>query len=108
MAGNFKGSQAKPAPTFVPLDGAFVLINQQRTQNKVATQLTPPPTLAEAWSILQKEYGAVNWLEARRLWQLRRWSAREVFVFREITNPGRLARFPHPAGQTFTDSELRS
>ncbi len=54
--------------------GAFVLINQQRTQYKL-TALVPPADLATAWRTLEKEYGAVVWLEARRLWQLRRWSA---------------------------------
>ena len=54
--------------------GAFALINQQRTQHKLVA-LVPPADLATAWRTLEKEYGAVNWLEARRLWQLRRWSA---------------------------------
>jgi hypothetical protein len=54
--------------------GAFTLINLQRTQYKLAA-LTPPADLPTAWKTLQKEYGAVVWLEARRLWQLRRWSA---------------------------------
>ncbi len=54
--------------------GSFVLINQQRAQNKLAA-LVPPATVAAAWKTLQSEYGAVVWIEARRLWQLRRWSA---------------------------------
>jgi starch-binding outer membrane protein, SusD/RagB family len=52
---------------------AFSLINQQRTQYKLAA-LTAPADLPTAWKVLEKEYGAVVWLEARRLWQLRRWS----------------------------------
>jgi SusD family. len=55
------------------IPGAFTLINQQRAQYKLAA-LTPPIDLTTAWQTLEKEYGAVVWLEARRLWQLRRWS----------------------------------
>ena len=54
--------------------GAFTLINQQRAQYNMAA-LTAPADLPTAWKTLEKEYGAVVWLEARRLWQLRRWSA---------------------------------
>ncbi|MFL5607992.1 MAG: hypothetical protein ACJ8AD_16185, partial [Gemmatimonadaceae bacterium] len=53
---------------------AFTLINQQRAQYKLAA-LTAPTDIVTAWRTLQKEYGAVVWLEARRLWQLRRWGA---------------------------------
>jgi hypothetical protein len=55
------------------IPGAFVLINQQRAQYGMI-DLAPPVDIAVAWRTLQKEYGAVVWLEARRLWQLRRWS----------------------------------
>lgn len=54
--------------------GAWTLINQQRAAYGLPA-LVAPTTVAAAWPILQKEYGAVVWLEARRLWQLRRWSA---------------------------------
>jgi hypothetical protein len=54
--------------------GAFTLINQQRAQYNLAA-LIPPTDLPTAWKTLEKEYGAVVWLEARRLWQLRRWTA---------------------------------
>jgi hypothetical protein len=51
---------------------AFTFINQQRAfYNRPA--LTPPATLLEAWRTLSVERGAVTWLEARRLWDLRRW-----------------------------------
>jgi hypothetical protein len=53
--------------------GAFALINQQRAVKNMAP-LTAPATAAAAWPILEQEYGAVVWLEARRLWQLRRWT----------------------------------
>lgn len=54
------------------IEGTFRLINQQRAFNKMAP-LTAPSTLEEAWRILQKERGAVLWLESRRFWDLRRW-----------------------------------
>lgn len=56
---------------------AFTLINQQRAVKGMAA-LPTPATVAAAWPILEKEYGAVVWLEARRLWQLRRWNATPV------------------------------
>jgi hypothetical protein len=56
--------------------GAMALINQQRAAYS-ATALPPlaATTVAQAWPILQKERGAVVWLESRRLWDLRRWNA---------------------------------
>ena len=54
--------------------GAFTLINQQRAHHRMAA-LAAPTDIAAAWRTLQREYGAVVWLEGRRLWQLRRWSA---------------------------------
>ncbi len=58
--------------------GAMALINQQRAfYNTTATPLPAltATTAAEAWPILQKERGAVLWLENRRFWDLRRWNA---------------------------------
>jgi hypothetical protein len=58
--------------------GAIALINQERAfYNTAATPLPAltATTAAEAWPILQKERGAVTWLETRRLWDLRRWNA---------------------------------
>ena len=54
------------------IPGAFALINQQRAVYLLAA-LPAPTDITAAWRTLQREYGAVNWLEARRLWQLRRW-----------------------------------
>jgi hypothetical protein len=56
------------------INAAFGLINQQRAFYNLAA-LPVPAALAEAWTTLQKERGAVTWLEARRLWDLRRWHA---------------------------------
>ena len=56
--------------------GAMTLINQERAFYS-ATALPPltATTAAQAWPILQKERGAVLWLETRRFWDLRRWNA---------------------------------
>jgi len=51
----------------------MTFINQER-----ATYTLPALTAANAtaaWTILQRERGAVLWLEGRRLWDLRRWLA---------------------------------
>jgi hypothetical protein len=56
--------------------GAMALINQQRAFYSTPASPLPPltaSTAAEAWPILQKERGAVLWLETRRFWDLRRW-----------------------------------
>lgn len=52
---------------------AMDLINQVRTFHRLPT--LSATTAAEAWPILQKERGATVWIEARRLWDLRRWNA---------------------------------
>lgn len=52
--------------------GAFLLINQQRAVYAM-TPLTAPTDITAAWTTLEKERGAVLWLEGRRLWDLRRW-----------------------------------
>ena len=59
------------------ITSTIALINLQRAQYKMAA-LPTPATLAEAWKVLEKEYGAVVWIEGRRLWQLRRWNATSV------------------------------
>lgn len=55
------------------IPAAFALINQQRTTYGGLPALAAPTDITAAWRTLQREYGAVVWLEARRLWQLRRW-----------------------------------
>ncbi len=52
---------------------AMTLINQGRASSSLPA-LTAA-TLDQAWTILQRERGAVLWLEGRRLWDLRRWLA---------------------------------
>jgi hypothetical protein len=43
--------------------------------------ITEPATVAEAWTVMQFERGATNWLEARRFWDLRRWGAEGLNTF---------------------------
>ncbi len=56
------------------ITGAWTLINQQRAVYGMAP-LTAPADAATAWPVLEKEKGAVLWLEGRRLGDLRRWNA---------------------------------
>lgn len=53
--------------------GALALVNQERASYGLAPATAT--TLADAWPLLQKERGAVTWLEARRFGDLRRWFA---------------------------------
>ena len=56
--------------------GAMTLINQERAFYNTSAAPLPPltaTTAAQAWPILEKERGAVTWLESRRFWDLRRW-----------------------------------
>jgi len=53
---------------------AFGFINQQRAFYALAA-LPVPTDINAAWATLEKERGAVTWLEGRRLWDLRRWNA---------------------------------
>ena len=55
---------------------AMTLINQERAFYNTAAAPLPAltaTTVAQAWPILEKERGAVTWLESRRFWDLRRW-----------------------------------
>ena len=52
---------------------AMVYINQERASFTLPA-LTAT-TVDQVWPILQRERGAVLWLEGRRLWDLRRWGA---------------------------------
>ena len=67
---------------------AFTLINQQRAVYRMSA-LATPSTLDAAWRTLQTERGAVLWLEARRLWDMRRW-----FAESGPASAGVLARIP--------------
>ena len=86
--------------------GAFVLINQQRALYKMAA-LVPAATLSAAWRTLQTEYGAVVWIEARRLWQFRRWSATPVADPAHITFlDGRASCIPISLQETQSNPRL--
>lgn len=57
------------------IPGMTTLLNTARAQYTGLAPLTAPATTAAAWALLQTERGAVTWLEARRLWDMRRWNA---------------------------------
>ncbi len=61
--------------------GAVGLINQERSFYGLSD--TSASTQSEGWALLQKERGAVLWLEGRRLWDLRRWHAEGLNDFLE-------------------------
>ncbi len=56
------------------IPGMTNYVNLERAEYGMAAVATPATT-ADAWTLLQQERGAVLWLEARRLWDLRRWYA---------------------------------
>jgi len=64
--------QAEAALRKGDIPGAFTFINQARANYKMAA-LANAPDIATAWKTFQFERGATLWLEARRLWDLRRW-----------------------------------
>lgn len=61
--------------------GMTTLLNTARAQYTGLAPLTAPATTAAAWTLLQTERGAVTWLEARRLWDMRRWYAEGTNTF---------------------------
>lgn len=65
--------QAEAALRKGNIPSAYDFINQARANYKLAA-LTPPTDLLTAWKTLEFERGATLWLEARRLWDLRRWA----------------------------------
>ncbi|MDP9349031.1 MAG: RagB/SusD family nutrient uptake outer membrane protein [Gemmatimonadota bacterium] len=65
---------------------AMQLINQQRAFHGLAA-LPTPTTSDAAWRTLQKERGAVLWIEARRFGDLRRWYAEGQRQFMAEADP---------------------
>jgi hypothetical protein len=55
------------------INAAMLLINEERDFYGLGDLVAN--NIEEAWQHLQKERGAVLWLEGRRFWDLRRWSA---------------------------------
>lgn len=66
--------RAEAALRNADLAGMTGFINQERAVYGLAA-VTQPASTAAAWTLLQRERGAVLWLETRRLWDLRRWNA---------------------------------
>ena len=66
--------QAEAALRKGNIASAYDFMNQARANYKMAA-LTPAADLTTAWQTLEFERGATLWLEARRLWDLRRWGA---------------------------------
>lgn len=54
------------------IPGMTGLLNDARAVYGMSP-LAEPATEAEAWTVLQYERGATTWMEARRLWDIRRW-----------------------------------
>jgi len=63
------------------IPGMTALLNTARAQYTGLTTLTAPTTTAAAWTLLQQERGATVWLEARALWDMRRWNAEGTNTF---------------------------
>lgn len=61
------------------------LVNDERAVYGMAP-ISQPANVASAWPTLEFERGAVLWLEARRLWDLRRWGAQGVNNFLQGRN----------------------
>jgi hypothetical protein len=91
--------------------GAMTLINQQRAfYNTTATPLPPltATTAAQAWLILQKERGAVTWIESRRFWDLRRWLTDQVPEARNTYLTTRDKCIPISLNEIQSNAHLRS
>lgn len=65
--------QAEAALRNSDVSGAVALVNQERASYKLPA--ASAPSEQAAWTLLERERGAVLWLEGRRLWDLRRWNA---------------------------------
>lgn len=72
--------QAENALRNGDIAGMTGFVNQERAVYKMAP-VTEPGSTGDAWTLLQKERGAVLWLEGRRLWDLRRWYAAGTNTF---------------------------
>ena len=89
------------------IPGATTLINQQRAVYGLAA-LPVPANRDAAWRLLQRERGAVTWLEARRLGDLRRWYAEGNRQFTAEADP-RLATWGERAQCIpVSDEEVRT
>lgn len=87
------------------VDVAMTLINQER-----ATYTLPALSAADegaAWTLLRQERGAVLWLEARRIWDLRRWYAEQrIGEWKDI--PGHSQCVPISLNEQMSNKNLKS
>ncbi|CAN5219813.1 hypothetical protein BH24GEM2_BH24GEM2_13310 [soil metagenome] len=72
------------------IPAAFQLINTQRAFYGLPA-LSTPTDRDQAWRTLQRERGAVLWIETRRFWDLRRWYAENLRQFMQEPGDPRLA-----------------
>ncbi|HEX4682486.1 MAG TPA: RagB/SusD family nutrient uptake outer membrane protein [Gemmatimonadaceae bacterium] len=97
--------QAEAALRSGDIATAYNFINQARANYKMAA-LTPAPDLATAWKTLEFERGATLWLEARRLWDLRRWYVDAGPAHNDFLN-GRDKSMPIALSEYQTNQNLR-
>ncbi len=84
--------QAEAALRKTDYAGAQTYLNQARAKWNMAP-LTLPTTPTEAWVVLRHERYATLWLEARKLWDWRRWSV-EGAPMKDPQSEGRDLCFP--------------
>ncbi|HEX7240301.1 MAG TPA: RagB/SusD family nutrient uptake outer membrane protein [Longimicrobiaceae bacterium] len=83
-------------------------VNQQRAVYGLAA-LPTPASVGEAWRVLQRERGAVLWIEGRRFGDLRRWYAEGNRQFMQEPGDPRLATWGERAQCIpVSDEELRT
>jgi hypothetical protein len=98
--------QAEAALRTGDIAGAYTFMNQARANYKMAA-LTPASDLATAWKTLEFERGATLWLEARRLWDLRRWYVDQGPAHNDFLN-GRDKSMPIALSEYQTNLNLRN
>lgn len=84
---------------------AMQRINDVRTFHRLPA--VTATSVAEAWPILQRERGATVWIEARRLWDLRRWNA-EPAPIKNTFLDGRGKCIPISENERLSNPNLRN
>ncbi len=86
------------------VNGAYGLMNQERAAYGLAA--LPAGDLATAWQDLQRERGAVLWLENRRFYDLRRWYQETGPAHNDFLS-GRDSCIPISANEVASNPNLR-